>query len=168
VFSYFKKFIKVQRFRSNNSLLPYITLAKLRLAAHPHARSEVLTKLAKSKNEQVLVRVAENTNTPEKVLCDLALCEFADVRAAVADNKNTPQRALLLLATDKDLDVRYSIAENYNAPQPVLQLLAQDENPYVACRAVSTMKRALDFPKLVGTDRMWGVSPERYRHSNQG
>jgi len=168
VFSYFKKLIKVQRFRSNNSSLPYFTLAKLRLAAHPQARSGALSKLAKSHSEQVLVRVAENTNTPEDVLCDLALSEFADVRAAVADNINTPARALFLLAMDADSDVRYSIAENHNAPAAVLQLLTQDENPYVACRAASTMRRALDFPNLVGLEHTWGGATERFRRSSSG
>ncbi|MBX9950438.1 MAG: hypothetical protein K2Y39_14820 [Candidatus Obscuribacterales bacterium] len=155
MFSYFKKLIKVQRFQSTNSSLPQFTLAKLRLAAHPHARSEALARLAKGKIEQVLVRVAENANTSQDVLCDLALSDSAEVRAAVADNQNTPARALFLLAMDKDLDVRYSIAENHNAPPAVLQLLSQDENPYVACRAVSTMKRALDFPNIAGGDRVW-------------
>lgn len=166
VFSYFKKLIKVQRFQSNNSSLPYITLAKLRLAAHPQARAEALTRLAKSKSEQVLERVAENTNTPQEVLCDLALSEFADVRAAVADNPNTPPRALFLLAMDKDIDVRYSIAENHNAPPAVLQLLTQDENPYVGCRAAATLKRAGDFPNLVGGDHIWGEAQERFRRSS--
>lgn len=167
VFSYFKKLIKVQRFQSNNSSLPYFTLAKLRLAAHPHARSKVLSRLAKSKVEQVLVRVAENANTDPEVLCELALSNFADVRAAVADNQNTPPRALFLLAMDKDLDVRYSIAENHNAPPAVLQLLTQDENPYVACRAQSTMKRAMDFPNIAGADRIWR-GQERFRRSGLG
>jgi len=168
VFSYFKKLIKVQRFQSNNSSLPYFTLAKLRLAAHPQARSETLSRLAKSKAEQVLVRVAENRNTPQDVLCDLALSEFADVRAAVADNINTPPRALFLLAMDEDLDVRYSIAENHNAPPAVLQLLTQDENPYVGCRAASTLKRAGDFPNLIGGDHIWGGAQERFRRSGLG
>jgi len=155
VFSYFKKIIKVQRFQSTNISLPQFTLAKLRLAAHPQACSEALSRLAKSKIEQVLVRVAENANTPKDVLCDLALSDSAEVRSAVADNQNTPARALFLLAMDKDLDVRYSIAENHNAPLAVLQLLSQDENPYVACRAVSTMKRAFDFPSAAGAEHVW-------------
>lgn len=167
MFSYFKKLIKVQRFQSNNSSLPYFTLAKLRLAAHPHARSEALSRLAKSKIEQVLIRVAENANTSPDVLCDLALSNFADVRAAVADNQNTPPRALFLLAMDTDLDVRYSIAENHNAPPAVLQLLTQDENPYVACRASSTLKRATDYPNLAGGERLWGAQ-ERFRRSGTG
>ena len=158
----------MQRFQSTHSSLPYITLAKLRLAAHPQARPEALTRLAKGKSEQVLVRVAENTNTPQDVLCDLALSEFADVRAAVADNPNTPPRALFLLAMDTDLDVRYSIAENHNAPPAVLQLLTQDENPYVGCRAASTLKRAGDFPNLVGGDHVWGGTQERLRRSSLG
>lgn len=167
VFSYFKKLIKVQRFQSTNSSLPQFTLAKLRLAAHPQARSEALSRLAKSKIEQVLVRVAENANTSQDVLCDLALSDSAEVRSAVADNKSTPPRALFLLAMDKDLDVRYSIAENHNAPPAVLQLLAQDENPYVACRAVSTMKRALDFPSIADSERVWG-SRENLRRFGTG
>lgn len=167
MFSYFKKLIKVQRFQSNNSSLPYHTLAKLRLAAHPMAKPESLSKLAKSDNEQILVRVAENSNTPEDVLCELALSEFSDVRAAVADNMNAPARALFLLAMDKSIDVRYSIAENHNAPPAVLQLLAQDENPYVSCRAVSTLNRTMEFPNLVGGDRMWG-GPERIRRQSHG
>ncbi len=168
VFSYFKKLIKVQRFQSNNSSLPYFTLAKLRLAGHPQARPAALSRLAKSKEEQVLVRVAENTNTPQDVLCDMALSELADVRAAVADNPNTPPRALFLLAMDVDLDVRYSIAENHNAPPAVLQLLTQDENPYVSCRAASTLQRAGDFPNLVGGDHLWSGAQERFRRSGMG
>ena len=167
MFSYFKKFIKVQRFQSNNSSLPYFTLAKLRLAAHPQARSESLSRLAKGKSEQVLVRVAENENTPQDALCDLALSEFADVRAAVAENENTPPRALFLLAMDNDLDVKYSIAENHKAPPAVLQLLAQDENPYVACRAASTLKQSSDFPNLFGGDHM-GSTHERFRRTGLG
>lgn len=157
----------MQRFQSNNSSLPYFTLAKLRLAAHPQAHSEALSRLAKSKIEQVLVRVAENSNTPQDTLCDLALSDSADVRAAVADNQNTPARALFLLAMDKDLDVRYSIAENHNAPPAVLQLLTQDENPYVACRASSTLKRALEYPNISGSGRLWG-GEERFRRSGTG
>lgn len=167
VFSYFKKLIKVQRFQSNNSSLPYFSLAKLRLAAHPQASSRALSRLAKSKLEQILVRVAENANTPEDVLCDLALSQFSEVRAAVADNPNTPPRALFLLVMDADVDVRYSIAENHNAPAAVLQLLSQDENPYVACRAASTMKRALDFPNIAAANRIWG-GQERFRRTGLG
>lgn len=167
VFSYFKKLIKVQRFQSTNSSLPYFTLAKLRLAAHPQANPRTLSRLAKSNTEQILVRVAENANTPQDVLCDLALSESAEVRAAVADNTNTPPRALFLLVMDADLDVRYSIAENHNAPAAVLQLLTQDENPYVACRAASTMKRALDFPNIAFANWIWS-GQERFRRSGLG
>ncbi len=168
MFSYFKKLIKVQRFQSNNSSLPYFTLAKLRLAAHPHARSETLSRLAKSNTEQVLVRVAENKNTPQDVLCYLAISQFADVRAAVADNLNTPPRALLLLAMDENLDVRYSIAENHCAPLAVLQLLTQDENPYVGCRAATTLKQLGDTPNLVGGDYTWGGAQECFRRPGLG
>ncbi len=60
-----------------------------------------------------------------------------------------------------DLDVRYSIAENHNAPPAVLQLLTQDENPYVGCRAASTLKRSGEFPNLVGGEHVWGGTQER-------
>lgn len=157
MFSYFKKLIKVQRFRSQNSSLPYFTLAKLRLAAHPDAHSHALTKLAKCKTEQVLVRVAENINTPRDILCELALSDFAEVRAAVAENANTPPRALFLLAMDTDADVRYSIAENSNAPLVVLQILSQDDNPYISCRANSTMKRSGQCESnVMGGEHLWG------------
>jgi hypothetical protein len=155
VFSFFKKFVKVEHFQSQSLSLPTFTLAKMRLAAHPHARSASLARLSKSASEQVQIRVAENANTPPAVLCDLALSASADVRAAVADNENTPPRAIFLLAVDNDADVRYSIAENHNAPLAVLQLLLQDENPYIACRARSTMKRAGHLSNIAGGEHVW-------------
>lgn len=121
--------------------MPYMTLAKMRLASHPEAKASSLKKLSTHECESLVARVAENANTPMEVLEDLARHACPYVRAALCENENTPARILTILADDEHVDVRYSLAENHNTPQAVLSRLAHDENPYVADRAHKTISR---------------------------
>lgn len=121
--------------------MPNFTMAKMRLAAHPDAKSAALKKLSKHECESIVVRVAENANTPIDVLEDLARHPSAEVRIALTENDNVPARILLLLAEDEQVDVRYSLAENTNTPLTVLSRLCDDDNPYVAERAKTTISR---------------------------
>lgn len=120
---------------------PKFTLAKIRLASHPHTKAKTLTWLAKCNCERIVIRVAENTNTPVEVLEKLANHPCVEVRVAVCENNRTGLAVLTRLVKDPDADVRYSLSENHNVPLAILEQLATDENPYVAMRAVKTIQR---------------------------
>ncbi|HEY9717301.1 MAG TPA: HEAT repeat domain-containing protein [Trichormus sp.] len=78
---------------------------------------------------------------PPFVLSYLAKHKDPNIRIAVADNPLTPLNIIQLLARDKDVDVRYAIAENHNISRSVLTYLSDDSNAYVAWRAAKTLAR---------------------------
>ncbi len=149
---------------SPQGTLPNFTLAKMRLASHPEAKTGSLRKLASHSCENIVTRVAENQNTESDVLEQLAQHPQTEVRIAVAENLNTPSPILLLLVCDENPDVRYSLAENHNVTISILTVLAEDDNPYVADRANRTIVRLRQsdepyawFPN-VHQDRQRGIS----------
>ena len=92
---------------------------------------EVLTALAKDKEENIRLGVAENPSTPPEVLTALARDKNVSVRWKVAKNPNTPPEVLTALARDKDVDIRYVVATNPNTKREDLTALARDKDKYV-------------------------------------
>jgi hypothetical protein len=92
--------------------------------------------------------LAEHQDTHAVTLRILAEDENDDVRISVAENPNVPSAAMLKLAFDPSADVRYALAENARMPAWVLGTLCKDENPYVACRAQSTIDRCTGMRSL--------------------
>lgn len=90
-----------------------------------------------------LRRIAENSSVPTRMLDQLSEHPSPLVREAVADNPNTPADVLWVLASDECMDIRYAMAENHNIPLAILWFLTEDQNPYVSCRATSTINRLI-------------------------
>ena len=115
---------------------------QLLLAANPETEQLTLRRLASSTMDQeILLYIAENSNTPSDVLEELSASESIEIQIAVARNKSTPKKILSLMSLEYSEDVRYSMAEDYNLPEEILSQLMEDENPYVAVRAETTVTR---------------------------
>jgi hypothetical protein len=119
------------------------TLARL-IVRDPNAPSSVLSRLAGTKDKEVLERIAEHPRVSVFTLTELSRSEHHEVRVAVADNAATPTNVLHQLVEDEHVDVRYRLAENPHICVSVLLRLEEDENPYVSMRAGLTLER-LDF-----------------------
>ncbi len=100
---------------------PTETLDKL--AWNVNTSADVLTELARNKNESIRKGVAWNPNTPAEVLKRLANEVRAGVRQYVAGNKNTPAETLTALTEDVDNYVSQKAAET-------LEFLAKSEDIY--------------------------------------
>jgi hypothetical protein len=114
-----------------------------RFAALAATHTTVLNGIFLDTSVSCLQRIAENSSVPARMLEQLATHPDPAIREAVADNVNTPVDTVLLLASDESCDVRYAMAENHNLPISVLSVLIEDENPYVACRARTTLDRII-------------------------
>lgn len=111
------------------------------LACNPATSQETLHYLAQIAPTQLLERIAENPSTAANTLELLAYHPDPQVRMAVSENLHTPSECLRHLAYDTAVDVRYRIAENACTPIEILHILLEDENPYVTCRANTTLIR---------------------------
>jgi hypothetical protein len=69
-----------------------------------------------SLSDNMLMKLARNTNTPKEVLTILSKDEDRDVRYYVANNTSTPKEILTKLSKDKDRDVRSNVAYNTKYP----------------------------------------------------
>jgi len=117
------------------------TVARLVRATREISRGSLIVELTNQIDQQVLQRLAECPYANERILATLAFNPSTEVRQAVADNARSSCETLMLLAHDEDVDVRYQLAENHNIPEGVLIELTDDENPYISCRAESTLVR---------------------------
>ncbi len=111
------------------------------IARHPETPSIVLEAILPGATDPVLARIAEHPNCSRRVLEKLAEHRCSDVRMAVCDNANAPLSAHWSLARDSASDVRYRLAEAFHVVDAVLEQLIEDENPYVSCRAQTTLSR---------------------------
>lgn len=109
------------------------------LANDPKTSADVLDRL--SMNPFVAEAVAANENTASTTLQRLAQHWSHKVRAAVSENRYVPFEVLSLLSQDVHPEVRFAVAENPYVPKTMLVNLLNDENPFVACRADTTLKR---------------------------
>lgn len=116
------------------------TQAKQRLASSPNTSPDVLAKLSRKEQPELLERVAENPQTEPGTLKKLAAHENSKVRSAVSENQNVTPATLESLAGDNNPDVRFRLAENPHIPETILQSLTEDDNPYVSVRAQDTLK----------------------------
>ena len=104
---------------------------KKSVAENPRTPTEILAKLAESKDYFVQLLVAENPSTPATVrekLAEILSEEDDEPRTAkrkIAEDPNTPAEVLAELARDPDFDVREDVARNPNAPAAVLSILAE-------------------------------------------
>lgn len=122
---------------------------RLRIAMSPFTPQSVLNFLAKTADNMVVRRVAENYSTHVATLTRLVRHHSPDVRMAVGEHHDVPEPLLQILARDPDSDVRYSLAENPTMPATVLEILSSDENPYVAARAQRTLELTAPVPVSV-------------------
>lgn len=90
---------------------------------------------------KLAVDYAKSKNASPYELASLASHENFEVRLAVADNPNAPLSTLVKLSQDEHDDVRFRIAESYHVSPVILKKLQEDENPYVSCRAETTLAR---------------------------
>jgi hypothetical protein len=61
-----------------------------------------------SLSDNMLMKLARNTNTPKEVLTILSKDEDNVVRCRVAINTNTPKEVLIKLLDDEDITVKYT------------------------------------------------------------
>ncbi|WP_145995425.1 hypothetical protein [Macromonas bipunctata] len=98
---------------------------------HSSTTAYRLSQLAKSKNSEIRLRVAEDTNTPADVLSELARDNVRWVRANVANNPNTSATDLIRLSQDTEPIVRACVSKNSSTPFEIIQQLASDPIPWV-------------------------------------
>jgi hypothetical protein len=118
------------------------------LANHPDCPPPVLAHLAQCAHPAILERIAGNPGTAAHTLDQLSVHQLEEVRLAVAENLNASIEALHRLSADPHADVRFRLAENHNIPQTILEILAADDNPYVACRAQTTLDRLVQSGQI--------------------
>lgn len=111
------------------------------IACNPATPPAVLHHLAQKSPPAILERIAENPSTASCTLELLSAHADHTVRMAVSENLRIPSECLRHLTYDSSVDVRYRIAENACTPIEILHILLEDENPYVACRANTTLIR---------------------------
>ena len=119
-------------------------LIKYVLAGSGKGHERSLRRLARSKEETIRRRVAENSLCPKDLLDELARDESSDVRIAAGLNRSADKRIYGELCNDPSPDVRFMLASTSYMPNLLLRILANDENPYVQERANRTieLKRA--------------------------
>jgi len=101
---------------------------------------KMMGSLAESPVASVRRRVAENPKTPSEILCNLARDLDPEVRIAAAQNNGLPKNYLMEMIEDECDDVRYALAADPLIPIDSLMMLSEDANPYVACRAATTLQ----------------------------
>ena len=101
------------------------------VAQHPNTPREALTALIKGKNTDVIWVVAGNENTPPETLAALAGYGNTAIRIAVAQNPKTPPEALDVLAMEEDIEILEAVAENPNTSPETLTALAKSKNQTV-------------------------------------
>lgn len=99
---------------------------------HSSDTAYILGQLAKSKNNEIRLRVAEDTNTPADVLSELSRDSVRWVRANVANNSSTPVLDLILLSHDREPMVRACVAKNPRTPVEIIEKLSHDPVWWVA------------------------------------
>lgn len=107
------------------------------------SRKQMVT-LAESPVASVRRRIAENPHTPQQILCHLAKDLDPEVRIAAAQNNGLPRSYLMNMIEDECDDVRYALAADPLIPRDSLTRLTEDANPYVACRAATTLRNIAD------------------------
>jgi hypothetical protein len=118
----------------------------LALAANPQTPATVLEHIANCVDcPRILEKVANNSATGDGTLRRLAEHEHSEVRRAVAENSLLDEGTLNKLVQDVSTDVRYTLAENHLLPVALLIQLSNDENPYVAYRAETTLRRVTEL-----------------------
>jgi hypothetical protein len=120
------------------------------IAGNNRTSPNILDKFSRDIRARIRIRVAENPATPLAILKKLAEDAHPGVRVGVSENKNTPGWLLNQLASDEDLDVLFDMAENPHLPESVLSKLSEHGNPYVSCKARSTL-RMTAFAEIVRT-----------------
>lgn len=101
------------------------------VAQHPNTPREALTALIKGKNTDVIWVVAGNENTPPETLAALAGYGNTAIRIAVAQNPKTPPEALDVLAMEEDIEILEAVAENPNTSPETLTALAKSKKQTV-------------------------------------
>jgi hypothetical protein len=87
---------------------------------------EALKRLSKSKNKNILKRVAGNTYTPPDILDNLSRHPIGEVRNRVAQNTATPIEVLFKMKKDKYWKVRINATRRYWSKARLLE-----QNPYI-------------------------------------
>ena len=126
---------------------PHYRDKNLYVIAGTSCDESLLKELARSPQESIRIRVAENPCTPLFTLLLLSRDPQTEVRLALIDNPKATYSIICNLAKDDNPDVRFGLADNPTAPLSILCFLCQDENPYVAWRANSTIQKL--FPEGV-------------------
>ncbi len=101
---------------------------RLRQSSDQAARADVLSRLAKDRNENIRLAVARNPATGADALKILAYDLNEHIRRAVAMHPTAGADVLATLARDKRYHVRLAVAENSSATADVLRILAYDLN----------------------------------------
>lgn len=122
---------------------------------HSSTTAYRLSQLAKSKNSEIRLRVAEDTNTPADVLSELSRDSVHWVRANVANNPSTPVSDLIRLSQDREPMVRACVAKNPRTPVEIIEQLSRDpvwwvaqcvsENPHSRSSSVRKPSGTIDF-----------------------
>lgn len=122
---------------------------------HSSTTAYRLSQLAKSKNSEIRLRVAEDTNTPADVLSELSRDSVRWVRANVANNSSTPVLDLIRLSHDREPMVRACVSKNPSTPLEIREQLSNDpiswvrqcvaENPYSRSLSVHKPSSTIDF-----------------------
>ncbi|HEY9871599.1 MAG TPA: hypothetical protein V6D08_20750 [Candidatus Obscuribacterales bacterium] len=109
-------------------------------AGDESADTEVLMSLSTHPDLRIRQRVAENPKAPTQALDLLCADPSVEVRCALASNAHISRHVAVRLVNDGDATVRYACAENNLLDEELLLELAEDENPYVAHRAMKTLR----------------------------
>jgi hypothetical protein len=113
--------------------------------------AEVIRISSQDPDPKVRLALSENPGACKAILRILASDENEDVRIGVAENPNVPKSVLARIVRDRSLDVRYALASNAQMPSWVLNILVDDDNPYIACRAETTLRRVANNVLRLGT-----------------
>ena len=97
---------------------------------------DILTKLSKSDNQDILTAVAAHPNTPEEVLIDLSNNPNYVVRAWTASNQNLPYDILEKFTSDESDLIRAMAAGQSRLSPEILDRLSKDPKAMVRSRVL--------------------------------
>jgi hypothetical protein len=93
--------------------------------------TELIERLAQSKNVRSRRFIAQHASTPEHVLLLLSADSDDHIRKTIARNPATPTSALVALAASPQRDLKEVLISFHRKNGQVMELLAEDPDPYV-------------------------------------
>lgn len=121
---------------------PYASV-RLNVVRHPRSSVDIVSYLARDKDQQVRAAVAASGRASVEAQQALAADPNTAVLLSLARGRHTDEGVLRALSSYSDRYVRLAVAQNMNSTNDVLRKLQGDRDGEVRSEAKSTMSRKI-------------------------